>query len=180
MLSKKAQVSFEFTLSIVLGMVIVVALMVLFANKLHEVMNDSQDEQVSTILEMLSDEVDFAKGSPAGYSRVFMLPQTVDGDSYSLNFTDAGIYSTTIAASYHGKDYTLGFNYPVNVSLCLASLNVTTQYFEVRRSERDVIVNNCPDCVIDYDECFYYDYTLGDCSGLGDLEIECQERYCMC
>jgi uncharacterized protein (UPF0333 family) len=177
---KKAQVSFEFTLSIVMGMIIVVALLAMFANKMHEVMNESQDDQVSTILEMLSDEIDFAKGSSPGYSRIFALPQTVDGDPYELNFTNATIYATTIAISFHGKDFTTGFSYPVNVSLCLESLNETTQYFEVKRTGSDVILNNCPDCEIDYEECFYYHYEVGSCTSLGDLETQCEERYCLC
>jgi len=175
MSSTKAQISFEFTMSIVIGMLVVVALLAMFANKLHEVVNESQDEQMTTVLEMLADEVDFAKGAQEGYSRRFSLPMTVDTDSFSLNFT-----GTTIASSYLGRDFTKGFKYSVNTSICLESLNSTTQVFEVTRTSNEVIVNVCPDCEMDYYDCFYYDFNslCGDLSS--DEVLGCQEVYCLC
>ncbi len=86
---------------------------------------------------------------------------------------------TTIASSYLGKDFTHGFKYVINTSICLESLNTTTQVFEVHRTESEIIVNVCPDCELDYYDCFYYEET--SCSSLTEEERnQCQERYCIC
>jgi hypothetical protein len=175
---KTGQVSFEFTLSMVIGMMVVVGLLAMFAGKLNDVMQETHDQQIMTILGMLSDEVDFAKGSPEGYTRVFALPVTVDGRNYSVNFTNATVFTTTIAISSDGRDFTTGFNYPINTSICLEALNETTKYFEVRRTANEVVLNNCPDCEVDYDDCFYYD-SINSCGSLGSLEEQCG-RYCLC
>ncbi len=178
-LPKKGQISFEFTLSMVIGMLVVVALLAMFADKLHEVMRDNQDMEAETVLEMLAAEIDFAKGSPEGYTRTFVLPLTIQGEHYSLNFTNATVFATTIALSYQGRDFTTGFHYPVNTSICLEILNETTRAFEVRRTKTEIVLNNCPDCAKDYDDCFYYD-SRDDCRSLGIYEKECKERYCLC
>lgn len=173
-MNKSAQVSFEFMMSIVIGMIVVVALIALFANKLHDVVLESRDEQVSTILAIINDEVTFAKGAIPGYSRRFMLPVTVDGGNYSINLTDG-----TVAISYIGKDFTKGFSHRVNGSLCLTALNETTRAFVVERSATEVTLSACPDCVPTFHTCDWHDERTM-CSDLGDLEAQCEERYCLC
>ncbi|MFA6888605.1 MAG: hypothetical protein WC254_03850, partial [Candidatus Woesearchaeota archaeon] len=148
----KAQVSFEFMMSMVIGMLVVLALIVMFANKLHEVVQDSRSEQIEIILSMIEDEVTFAKGAMTGYTRIFTLPVAIEGGNYSLNLTES-----TIAISYEGKEYTTGFNHRVNGSLCLTALNETTREFEVKRSATEVTLSACPDCVPNYYNCSYYD-----------------------
>jgi len=171
----KAQISFEFIMSMVIGMMLLVALLAMFANKLHEITLESQDQQVTTLLEMLTGEIDFAKGAHTGYTRTFSLPMTIDGITYSLNFS-----GTTIAISYLGKDFTHGFSYPVNTSICLAALDEKTQVFEVKRTSNEIIMNNCPDCALDYYDCFYYEHR-DLCSSLSsDEEQQCQDIYCLC
>lgn len=175
MSATKAQISFEFIMSMVIGMMLVVALLAMFANKLHEITLESQDQQVTAILEMLADEIDFAKGAHPGYTRIFSLPMTIDGITYSLNFS-----GTTIAISYLDNDFTKGFSYPINTSVCLDALDEKTQVFEVKRTSTEIILNNCPDCVLDYYDCFYYENS-DLCSSLSvDEEQQCQERYCLC
>lgn len=175
MRAKNAQISFEFTFSMVIGMLVMVALLALFANKLNELVGESKGEQVDAVLTMLADEVDFAKGARAGYARVFTLPITINGENYSLNFS-----GTTIAIGYAEKEYTRGFHYSINTSLCLEALNETTHYFEVRRTASEIMMNACNDCVPDYYNCSYYD--LRDtCDELeSTLQEQCQERYCLC
>lgn len=173
--TKKSQVSFEFTMSIVIGMMVVLALVAIFANKLHDVMQESKDQQVTALLDILDDEVTFAKGAQVGYARTFELPVTVDGENYSLNLTKG-----TIAISYLGQDFTRGFFFPLNGSLCLDTLNDSTKEFVVRRSATDITLSSCPDCVPDFYNCSWYD-ARGSCGVLGtDLEQQCQERYCLC
>ncbi len=138
----KAQVSFEFLLSMVIGLFVVLGLLVLFANKLHDVMQESRNQQVDAVLGIIEDEVTFAKGAIPGYSRVFALPVTIEGQNYSLNFT-----SGTIAISYLGKDFTRGFSHKVNGSICLQEINETTRKFEVQRSATEVTLSACPDCL---------------------------------
>ncbi len=174
MKSKSCQVSFEFMMSIVIGMVVVVALVTLFSNKLHEVVLESRDEQINTILNIIEDEVTFAKGAIAGYSRKFTLPITVEGENYSLNLTDG-----TIAVSYMGRDFTKGFLHNVNGSLCLVALNETTQIFVVERSATEVTLSSCPNCIPDFYNCSWYD-ARGICDELGDLKMQCEGRYCLC
>ncbi len=172
----KAQVSFEFMMSIAIGMLVVLALIVLFSNKLHEVVIESRAEQVEVVLSMLEDEITFAKGAIPGYTRRFILPPTIEGDNYSLNLTDG-----TIAISYTGKDFTKGFSYRVYGSLCLEALNESTRVFEVRRTETEVTLSSCPDCVPDFYTCNDYDE-----SGTCESELtfseknQCQELYCLC
>lgn len=176
---RNAQISFEFTFSMVIGMLVMVALLALFANKLNELMGESKGEQVDAVLTMLAEEVDFAKGAHAGYSREFMLPITINGENYSLSFS-----GTTIAVGYAGKEYTRGFHYSINTSICLAALNSSTQRFEVRRTASEIIVNACPDCLPDYDDCTYYAEEGGGCENgeaiVSDFSMQCQERYCLC
>jgi len=171
----KAQVSFEFMMSIVIGMLAVLALIVLFSNKLHEVVVDSQSEQVEIILTMIEDEVTFAKGAMPGYTRRFSLPATVEGYNYSLNLTES-----TVAISFLGKDFTKGFSHRVNGSLCLAELNETTRIFEIKRTLTEVTLTSCPDCVPDFYDCDYYDEN-NLCSSLDfEAESQCQKVYCLC
>ncbi len=173
----KAQVSFEFMMSIVIGMLIVLALIVLFANKLHEVVQDSRTEQVDTVLGMIEDEITFAKGAMVGYTRRFTLPVTIEGSNYSLNLTEG-----TVAISNEGRDYTRGFNYRVNGSLCLEALNETTRVFEVKRTATDVTLSACPDCVPDFYNCSWYDMrSLCYESYMTTEEItKCQSLFCLC
>ncbi len=179
MWQRNAQISFEFTFSMVIGMLVMVALLALFANKLNELMGESKSEQVDAVLTMLADEVDFAKGAQAGYRRQFTLPITIEGYNYSLNFS-----GTTIAISYVGKDYTKGFHYRVNTSMCLETLNSSTQNFEVRRTASEIIVNACPDCLPNYDDCMYYAEEGSGCENgealVADFSEQCRERYCLC
>lgn len=171
----KAQVSFEFTMSIVIGMMVVFALVAIFANKLHEVMEESKEQQITALLDILDDEVAFAKGAQQGYARTFDLPITVDGENYSLNLTQG-----TIAISYLGKDFTRGFSFPLNGSLCLDTLNESTAEFEVRRSATGVTLSSCPECVPDFYNCSWHD-ARNSCDELAaDLEQQCEERYCLC
>ena len=170
----KAQVSFEFMVSIAIGMLVVLGLIVLFANKMNDVIQDSRDQQITAILDIVEEEVTFAKGALTGYSRHFTLPITVDGENYSLNLTDG-----TIAISYQGRDYTRGFSHRINGSLCLASLNDTTRTFDVRKGTNTVTMSSCPDCIPNFDSCYWYD-EQGTCSDLGNLEEQCEERYCLC
>lgn len=171
----KAQVSFEFITSIAIGMLVVLALIVLFSNKLHDVVIDSRAEQVEAVLTMIDDEIVFAKGAIPGYTRRFTLPATIEGDNYSLNLTDG-----TIAISYTGKDFTRGFSYRVNGSLCLDVLNESTRVFEVKRTAAEVTLSSCPDCVPDFYDCDYYD-ERGQCDDFSDDEIsQCQKLYCLC
>lgn len=174
--TKKSQVSFEFTLSIVIGMVVVLALAGIFANKLHDVMQDSKDQQVTALLDILDDEVTFAKGAQLGYARTFGLPITVEGENYSLNLTEG-----TIAISYLGKEYTRGFSFFLNGSLCLNALNESTGEFEVRRSATGVTLSSCPACVPNFYNCSWYD-ARNTCDDEldSDLQQQCQERYCLC
>jgi len=173
----KAQVSFEFMMSIVIGMLVVLALIVLFANKLHEVVQDSRAEQVDVVLGMIEDEVTFAKGAMTGYTRRFTLPVTIEGGNYSFNLTEG-----TIAISYEGKDYTRGFNHRVNGSLCLADLNESTRVFEVKRTAIEVTLSACPDCVPDFYNCSYYDARhLCYSPYMTTDEInQCRNLYCLC
>ncbi len=172
----KAQVSFEFMLSIMIGLFVVLALLVLFSNKLHDVMEDNKSQQVDAILGIIDDEVTFAKGAMTGYTRTFELPTTIEGQNYSLNLTDGTIY-----ISYLGKDYSRGFSHRVNGSICLAELNETTKSFAVQRFTSEVTLSTCPDCMPNFANCTWYD-TRGTCnSELGeDLARECQDRYCLC
>lgn len=173
-MNKNAQVSFEFMMSIVIGMIVVVALVALFANKLHDVVVESRDEQVNTILAIIDDEVTFAKGAITGYSRRFTLPVSVEGENFSVNLTEG-----TIAISYLGKDFTQGFSHRVNGSLCLTALNETTRVFVVERSATEVTLSACPDCIPTFHTCDWYDERTM-CSALGALEAQCEERYCLC
>lgn len=177
-MNKSAQVSFEFMMSIVIGMVVVVALVALFANKLHDVVLESRDEQVNTILAIIDDEVTFAKGAITGYSRRFTLPISIEGQNFSINLTEG-----TLAISYLGKDFTQGFSHRVNGSLCLSALNETTRVFVVERSATEVTLSACPDCVPNFYNCSWYD-ARGSCDQLNEaadgLKEQCQERYCLC
>jgi len=179
-MNQKAQISFEFTMSFVIGLLVVLALIAMFANKLNEVVNDARDEQVTALLDILDDEITFAKGTQAGYKRVFELPVAVEGENYSINLTEG-----TIAISYLSKDFTRGFNFQVNGSLCLTDLNESTRVFVVERGSASVTMHACPDCVPDFHNCYYYSEELDDC-GQGDIDItsdfteQCQERYCLC
>lgn len=162
-------------MSIVIGMVVVLALVAIFANKLHDVMQESKDQQVTALLDILDDEVTFAKGAQPGYARTFDLPITVDGENYSLNLTKG-----TIAISYLGKDFTRGFFFPLNGSLCLDTVNDSTKVFEVRRSASEVTLSSCPECVPDFYNCSWHD-ARNTCDELAtDLKQQCQERYCLC
>ena len=172
--SQNAQVSFEFMLSMVMGLFVVLGLLVLFSNKLHDVMEDNKSQQVDAILGIIDDEVTFAKGAITGYTRTFDLPISIDGQNYTLNLTDG-----TVFISYLGKDYSKGFSHRVNGSLCLAEINETTRTFEVKRSATEVTLTTCPDCVPNFANCSWYD-ARESCSDLGDLVQECQDRYCLC
>lgn len=173
-MNKSAQVSFEFMVSIAIGMLVVLGLIVLFANKMSDVIEDSKEQQVTAILDIIEEEVTFAKGALTGYNRQFTLPISVDGENYFLNLTEG-----TIAISYQGRDYTRGFSHRINGSLCLGELNETTKIFEVRKGTNTVTLSSCPDCVPDFDVCYLHDIE-GTCSGLGDLADQCEERYCLC
>ena len=171
----KAQVSFELMVSIAIGMLVVLGLIVLFANKMNDVIQDSRDQKITAILDIVEEEVTFAKGALTGYSRHFTLPITVDGENYSLNLTDG-----TIAISYQGKDYVRGFSHRINGSLCLTSLNDTTRTFDVRKGTNTVTMSSCPDCIPNFYNCSWYD-ERGTCdTELGDLAEQCEERYCLC
>ncbi len=170
----KAQVSFEFMVSIAIGMLVVLGLIVLFANKMSEVIQDSREQQITAILDIIDEEVTFAKGALTGYSRQFTLPISVDGENYSLNLTDG-----TIAIVYQGRDYTRGFSHRINGSLCLVALNETTRTFAVRKGTNTVTLSSCPDCIPNFDSCYSYD-EQGICGDVGDLAEQCRERYCLC
>ena len=172
--SQNAQVSFEFMLSMVMGLFVVLGLLVLFSNKLHDVMEDNKSQQVDAILGIIVDEVTFAKGAITGYTRTFEVPISIEAQNYSLNLTDG-----TVSISYLGKDYSKGFSHRVNGSICLAEINETTRTFEVERSATEVTLTTCPDCVPNFANCSWYD-ARGSCSELGDLAQECQDRYCLC
>lgn len=173
-MSTKAQVSFEFMVSIAIGMLVVLGLIVLFANKMNDVIQDSRDQQITAILDIVEEEVIFAKGALTGYSRQFTLPISVDGENYSLNLTDG-----TIAISYRGKDYTRGFSHRINGSICLVALNETTRTFDVRKGANTVTMSSCVGCVPNFYNCSWYD-ERGTCNELGDLADQCEERYCLC
>ncbi len=171
----KAQVSFEFMVSIAIGMLVVLGLIVLFANKMSDVIQDSREQQITAILDIINEEVTFAKGALTGYSRQFTLPISVDGENYSLNLTEG-----TIAISYQGRDYTRGFSHRINGSLCLVALNDTTRTFDVRKGTNTVTLSSCPDCVPNFDMCYLHDIE-GTCGDLdSDLADQCEERYCLC
>ncbi|MBI5073364.1 hypothetical protein HZA99_06115 [Candidatus Woesearchaeota archaeon] len=171
---RKAQVSFEFMISIMMGLFVVLTLLVLFSNKLHDVMEDNKSQQVDAILGIIDDEVTFAKGAMTGYTRTFELPVTIEGQNYSLNLTDGTVY-----ISYLGQDYSRGFSHKVNGSICLAEVNETTRSFAVQRFATEVTLSPCPDCVPNFANCTWYD-TRGTCDTLGDLKQECRDRYCLC
>lgn len=173
--AKKAQVSFEFMVSMVMGLLVVLALIVLFANKLNEVMQESKDQQIDVVLNILEDEVTFAKGAIAGYSRTFTLPTTVEGNNYSLNLTEGTLY-----ISYFGRDYSRGFSHKVNGSVCLVEINDTTKFFQVERSATEVTLSTCPDCVPNFANCSWNDARDSCEDDLGDLVQECRDRYCLC
>lgn len=170
----KAQVSFEFMISIMIGLFVVLSLLVLFSNKLHDVMEDNKSQQVDAILGIVDDEVTFAKGAMTGYTRTFELPVAIEGQNYSLNLTDGTIY-----ISYLGKDYSRGFSHRVNGSICLAELNDTTRSFEVQRFATEVTLSTCSTCVPNFANCSWYD-ARGTCTKLGALVQECKDRYCLC
>lgn len=171
----KAQVSFEFMISIVIGLFVVLTLLVLFSNKLHDVMQENKAQQIDAILGIIDDEVTFAKGAMIGYTRTFELPVTVEGLNYSLNLTDGIIF-----ISYLGKDYSRGFSHKINGSICLAEVNETTRMFEVERSAVEVTLSTCPNCVPNFANCSWYD-SRNVCDDLSySLVIECQQRYCLC
>lgn len=172
--SQKSQVSFEFMVSIAIGMLVVLGLIVLFANKMHDVIQESKEQQVTAILDIIDEEVTFAKGALTGYSRQFSLPVSIDGENYSLNLTDG-----TIAISYMGKDFTRGFSHKINGSLCLSVLNSSTSIFEVQKGTNTVTLSSCPDCIPDFDVCYKYD-TEDRCDEIGDWVDQCAELYCLC
>lgn len=174
-MNTKAQVSFEFMVSIAIGMLVVLGLIVLFANKMNDVIQDSKEQQITAILDIMEEEVTFAKGALTGYSRKFTLPISVDGENYSLNLTEG-----TIAISYQGKDYTRGFSHIINGSICLTAVNETTRIFDVRKGTNTVTMSSCPDCVPNFESCYWYD-ERDMCGDLADdVKTQCEERYCLC
>lgn len=173
---KEAQVSFEFTISIVIGMIVLLALLALFANKLHEAVVDSRDKQVTAIFNIIEDELKFAYGVHQGYARIFKIPVSIEGQNYSINITNG-----FIVISYLGRDYARGVKFEVNSSICLEALNDSTRIFEVRKSgTEEVSLGACPDCVPDFYNCNWNDIR-GTCSELAtDLMLQCYDRYCLC
>lgn len=172
---KKAQISVEFMLALVMGMLVVLGLLIIFGNKLHELNVEKKQQDAQSILQILEEEADFAKGAENGYTRTFSLPVTIDGEYYSLNLTDG-----TLALDYLGMEFTQGFSYAVSGSLCLAALNEETRVIEVRKSENAVTLSSCPSCDPNYYTCYQYD-SQGLCSDLSnDAQEQCQEYYCLC
>ena len=176
---RKGQISVEFMVALVMGMLVVLGLLIIFGNKLHDLNLEKKQNDAQAILLILQEEADFAKGAEDGYTRTFSLPITLDGNSYELNLTEG-----TLAISYDGMDFTKGFSYAVQGSLCLETLDENTRVIQVKKESTGVTISACPDCEPNYYACAQYSEE-GRCSELDtDLgsgaQEQCQDYYCLC
>ncbi len=98
---RKGQISIEFMVALVMGMLVVLGLLIIFGNKLHDLNLEKKQNDAQAILFILQEEADYAKGAEDEYTRTFSLPLTIDGIPYELNLTE-GTSSTeaTLAVSY--------------------------------------------------------------------------------
>ena len=98
---RKSQYALEF---VILASIMVLAILGFFALTSSRVL-DAKEEGSKKIAEDIADlvyrEIETAKSVNNGYTRVFTIPQTVNGVTYAINLTD----NRELTVNYLGYEY---------------------------------------------------------------------------
>jgi hypothetical protein len=83
----KGQSSLEFLAMVSFSMLILASLYTVMADKQRDAVDFQQRETVNFVAEKVAFELEMALVQREGYSRVFSLPGSIAGDSYTVNIT---------------------------------------------------------------------------------------------
>ncbi|MBN2458483.1 hypothetical protein JXB31_05120 [Candidatus Woesearchaeota archaeon] len=163
MKSKKAQVSVEFLLLTGFIMLIFIATLAVFSNRMHNITVDNKQKLVDNLAEIVIEETKLADQAPAGYTRTFNLPSELAGEPYTLKIED----NMMLIINYSEKSYV----YPISKKL--------TRIFDIEQDGSDnkyeVRIQ-----IVDLNNSEYYNvfFVLEDGTGFYNTDPgECNESY---
>jgi hypothetical protein len=98
---KKAQFALEFVVLVSFTIIFTAVFLVMIQGNYVRAQQYKQEIQVGQVVRILTNEIDLAQSSPAGYTREFYIPNSIEGVPYKVKSSD-GI---DLVFDYSGKTY---------------------------------------------------------------------------
>lgn len=129
----KGQSSLEFLAMVSFSMLILASLYSLMADKQQETVSFQQDRNAEYISEKVAFEVEMALVQGEGYSRVFSLPASIAGNSYSVRAGNGEIHTEWGSDSMYRLSRYQGERIEIKV-------NQSSQVFRVKHNSSGVSI----------------------------------------
>ena len=145
-MDRKAQGAVEFTLIIAFVIFIFILIFGILAEELQFNQKQVGDSIAESVLDLMHDEIIFAKSKEAGFSRYFKLPAIVNGENYTLQMVES-----QLILNVHNKEYVKFIDTDVNGSINIQdSLNENMTGIRITKLTGEMIVEHCANCGYSY------------------------------
>lgn len=145
-----------------------------FADELQRSQKQVRESRAESVLNLVDQEIKFAKGKETGFSRFFLLPALVNDYNYTLIMEDHSLVINT-----SGGEYVKLLGADVNGSINIwDSLNASMRELRVTKLASEVIVEHCANCGALFDDCMAQ-HEIGVCDP-ADFREMCQELHGLC
>lgn len=174
--SSRAQAAIEFTILIAFVGFVFVLIFGVFGNIISTQKEDIEQQQLDAFLQYIEDEINLAKGSPTGFSRVFTVPPSVNEKNYTFTFQN-----DAAAIALDERQSVKLFPAYTNGSFCVKPINTSLRTITItKRSPTEVFLENCNDCIQTAAQC-ESTQAANTCNALSaQSEQECCDAYCFC
>ena len=124
----RAQVSFEFMMTLVFVVIITTVFGVVAADRISEIKDQQKTQELQNVAIVAKNEIDIAHSMESGYERRFDLPYFLGNDNYSID-----IENNFITVSSQNKVFA------VTIQAVSGELNYGSNI--IRKTESGVMVN---------------------------------------